>query len=450
MSPQPENKKSKAAGFQSALPRRSFLAGLGGGCVAGAFHVGLSTSGWSQGFLGDRLRVGFVGIGGRGASNFKGVSDVKEVVDVTAICDVDRRTLEGGLKSFPNARTYTDVRKMLDAGGLDAVVVSTPDHTHAYAAVASLRAGHHVYCEKPLARTVSEARAITDEARRQNRVTQIGTQIHSGDNYRRVVEWVRSGRLGKIEDVHVWVNSSYGGMDWPSQVEEPPAYLDYDSWLGPVEPVPFSTEWVPFKWRHWWRFGGGSLADFGCHYMDLPHWALGLRHPEKVELLDGPEPHPDSTPQWLIVRFTHPEAAGRPPVRVTWYHGGKRPDFLTPEQVKAYGSGVWFQGSKGSLIANYGRHELVQTQGMKKTEAPPQVIAPTIGHHREWVMAILGRARTTCPFDYSGPLSETALLGNVAFRAGSGFTWDAANLKAVDLPRADEFIQHRYRKGWSL
>jgi predicted dehydrogenase len=318
------------------------------------------------------------------------------------------------------------------------------------AAVAALRSGRHVYCEKPLARTISEARIITETARKLNRVTQIGTQIHAGSNYRRVVELVQSGAIGAVREVHVWVAATYGGMELPKETVPVPANIHYDLWLGPVEYRPYSPEYVPFKWRNWWAFGGGALADFGCHFMDLPHWALGLSHPVTVEPVEGPPVHPESTPPWLIVRYEYPARGEKPPVRLTWYHGGKQPTLLSTEQSAKWKSGVLFVGEKGQLLADYGRHALLPEKDFADFKPPAPFIKDSIGHHKEWIEACKAGGQTTCQFDYSGPLTEAALLGNVAYRVGRKLEWDWKQLKATNCAEAGQYLQHHYRKGWRI
>jgi hypothetical protein len=337
-------------------------------------------------------------------------------------------------------------------------VVATPDHTHAVASMAALKSGRHLYCEKPLTHTISECRLVTDTARKLKRVTQIGTQIHAGTNYRRVVELVQSNAIGKVRDVHVWVNATYGGKDLPKENPPVPANLHYDLWLGPVPEVAYNPQWVPFGWRNWWAFGGGALADFGCHFMDLPHWALNLKYPLTVEA-EGPAVHPHSPPPWLIARYTYPERNDLPPVKLTWYHGGKRPEKLLAqllpipkagEKPKSWVSGVLFVGEKGNLLADYGSHILLPEKDFVDFKRPEPFIKNSIGHHKEWLEACKNGGSTTCQFDYSGPLTEAALLGNVAYRTGKKLEWDPVALKATNCPEADQYIQHVYRKGWSI
>jgi predicted dehydrogenase len=215
----------------------------------------------------EKLNIGVIGTANRAGDDLREVSSE----NIVALCDIDDKFLAVAAAKYPGTKKYNDFRRLLDQKNLDAIVVGTPDHTHAVAVVAALQSGRHVYCEKPLARTISEARIIAETARKHKRVTQIGTQIHAGTNYRRVVELVQSGAIGPVREAHVWVSATYGGMDRPKETPPIPANVHYDLWLGPVEYRPYSPEYVPFKWRNWWAFGGGALADFGCHYMDLPH-----------------------------------------------------------------------------------------------------------------------------------------------------------------------------------
>ncbi|HUR47378.1 MAG TPA: Gfo/Idh/MocA family oxidoreductase [Candidatus Saccharimonadales bacterium] len=403
----------------------------------------------------DKLNIGVIGVANQGGYNLSNVSSQ----NIVALCDVDDKFLNAAAQKHPGAKTYNDFRKLLDQQGIDAVVVATPDHTHAVATMAALKSGRDVYCEKPLTHTISECRLVTETARKLKRVTQIGTQIHAGGNYRRVVELIQSGAIGKVRDVHVWVAATYGGKDWPKESSPVPENLHYDLWLGPVPEKPYSKEWVPFAWRNWWAFGGGALADFGCHFMDLPFWALDLKYPLSVEA-EGPALHPDSTPPWLIVRYTYPQRKELPAVNLTWYHGGKRPEALLADifppkaneakAPKQWPSGVLFLGEKGMVLSDYSNHMLLPEDQFAGFERPKPFIKDSIGHHKEWIEACKNRGTTTCQFDYSGPLTESALLGNVAFRVGRKLQWDPETLKAKNSGEADQYIQHVYRKGWSI
>ena len=426
-----------------SLNRRQFIkqgAAVTAACLAGARTQARNIS------PNERLNIGMIGVANRAGEDLKEVSSE----NIVALCDIDDNYLAAVKQKYPQAKTYNDFRRLLDRQDLDAVVIGTPDHTHAVAAVAALKSGRHVYCEKPLARTVSEARIIAEAARQHKRVTQIGTQIHAGTNYRRVVELVQSGAVGPVREAHVWVSAIYGGRDLPKETPPVPPNVHYDLWLGPVEFRPYSPEYLPFKWRNWWAFGGGALADFGCHYMDLPHWALELSRPLTVEPVDGPPVHSDSTPPWLVVRYQYPAQGEKPPVQLTWYHGGKQPALLSSEQAAQWKSGVLFLGEKGMLLADYGRHVLLPEQDFADFKPPIPFIKDSIGHHKEWIEACKTGGPTTCHFGYSGPLTEAALLGNVAYRVGRKLEWDWMHLKATNCPEADRYIQHHYRRGWKI
>ena len=408
----------------------------------------------------EKLDIAVIGVAGRGAANLRAVSGET----IVALCDIDAKRLAGAAKQFPKAKTYADFRKMLRETGrtVDAVVVSTPDHTHAPASAMALAMGKHCYSEKPLTHSVHEARVVTDLARKSKRATQIGTQIHARDNYRRAVELVRSGALGPVREVHVWCSARYGGMDRPKDTPPVPEHINWDLWLGPAPERPYHPCYLPGRWRGWWDFGTGAIGDFGCHYMDLPFWALRLQYPTSVEA-EGPAVHPETTPAWLTVRYGFGARGNLPPVTLTWYDSGRRPEALlkqdglvepetlsTPMNPAKWSSGVLFIGAKGMLLADYGRRMLLPEATFADFQPPPPSIPKSVGHHREWLDACKTGATTTCHFGYSGPLTETALLGAVAFRTGEKLAWDAQALKATRCPKADRYIRRPYRDGWTL
>ena len=393
----------------------------------------------------DKLNIGVVGVAGRGGGNLRGVSGE----NIVALCDVDRTRLATANKAHPKAATYVDWRKMLERKDLDAVVCSTPDHTHAVIGVNSMKAGHHLYCEKPMTHTVSEARAMAETAAKHKRVTQMGTQIHAGDNYRRVVELVQKGAVGPVDEVHVWAGATYGNIAL-SKPGVPPENLDYDLWLGPLPYRPFRKDYAPFKWRNFWVFGGGTLADFWCHYSDLAFWALDLKYPDTVHCHTG-KARPERTTLQMRVKYEYPTRGKQPPVTLHWYQGGDKPDFLTDAQKRKWGSGVMFIGKNGRLFSNYGGHVLMPEEKFRDFKKPKPFIPKSIGHHAEWIKACKEGGQTTCHFGYAGPLTESALLGIVSHRVGNKkLEWNAEKLKASNCPEADQFIHHKYRKGWSL
>jgi predicted dehydrogenase len=403
----------------------------------------------------ERLQIGVIGVGRRGRKNLDDLLGVKSA-QVVALCDVDDEFLAEAAEACPDASQHRDFRKMLESEkSLDAVLVATADHTHAPASLMALNLGKHVYCEKPLAHNVFEARRLTEAARKNNRVTQLGTQIHASENYRRVIEIIRSGAIGPVRDVHVIVNKIWGAekpkptAPWPPV----PANLDYDLWLGPAEAWPYHPEWYRGRWRQWWNFGNGTIGDMGCHYMDLPFWALDLRPPTKISA-EGRALDLAACPVWMIVRYDFPERGSQPPVKLTWYDGGKQPPELDDWGLsrKEWDNGVVFVGDKGILAANYTRWKLLPEKQFAGFQPLPPSIPRSIGHHAEWVEACLMQepALASCEFDYSGPLSEAVLLGAVAYRTGKTLEWDAKNLKATNAPEADQFIRRAYRKGWEI
>lgn len=396
----------------------------------------------------ERLRVGAVGIAGQGGHDLSQIAGAG--AEIVALCDVDtkRAQVVAQIKKYPKAAFYTDFRKMIDKGGLDAVMVATPDHTHAPATVAALNAKLHVFCEKPLTHTVAEARYVAELAKKQKVVTQMGTQIHAGDNYRRVVELIKGGAIGAVKEVHVWVSTSYGGGDRPKNKVAIPAGLDWDLWVGPAPMRPYHSAYVPFHWRKWWDFGGGALNDMACHHMDLPFWALDLRHPTRVSA-EGPKVHAETAAPWVIVTYDFPARGKLPPVKLTWYDGGKRPKLFGEGKLPKWGNGNLFVGEKGMLLADYGSRKLLPEKDFKDYKAPAQTLKSSIGHYKEWVEACKSNGPTTCNFDYSGALTESVLLGTVAYRSGKAFDWDGKKLKASDAD-ANKFIQKEYRKGWKI
>ena len=438
--------------MSSRLNRREFLGASA--AVAGAVAAGdtlAAPPAPKPKAPSDKLHVAVVGVAGRGGANLNGVAGE----NIVALCDVDANRLGKAAKRFPKAKTFADFRKMLwqTEKSIDAVVVSTPDHTHAPAAAMAMRMGKHCYCEKPLTHSVFESRTLVELAKKNKLVTQLGTQIHAGENYRRVVELVQAGAVGAVGEVHVWCSCRYGGVRRPKDAPPVPPHLDWDLWLGPAPYRPYHPCYLPGRWRNWWDFGTGGMGDFGCHYTDLPFWALKLRHPTTVES-EGPPPDAEAVPLWLIVRYEFPPRGDLPAVKLTWYHGGRQPamlkDLLAPKDRKRWGSGVLFVGAKGMLLANYNARMLLPKEKFAGFQPPKPTIPPSIGHHREWIVACKTGGQTTCNFDYSGTLSEAVLLGNAAFRAGEKLQWDAQDLKATNTDKAAPYIRREYRKGWTL
>ena len=391
----------------------------------------------------EKLHVACIGTANRGGSNIHGVRGENMV----ALCDIDDKYLARAAEQFPKAKKYNDFRKMLEQYDIDAVVVSTPDHTHAPASVAAMQLGKHVYCEKPLTHSVYEARVCAETAARMNVATQMGTQIHASDNYRRVVEVIQSGAIGPVHEVHVWVGKGWGGGERPQNTPPVPPHIHWDLWLGPAPQRPYHPKYLPENWRRWWDFGGGTLGDMACHYMDLPFWALKLRHPTSVAA-EGTPVHSETCPLGLRVHYEFPARDRMPAVKFTWSDGN-----LVPQEVaghKVRGSGVMFVGEQGQMFADYGSYKLYPESDFVDYQPPEPSIPDSIGHHQEWILACKSGSPTTCNFDYSGALTEAVLLGNVAFRVGKKLEWDAENLRANGAPEADPYIRREYRQSWTL
>jgi predicted dehydrogenase len=424
--------------------RRRFLqssslatAGLLAGCQSAPKRRPISPN--------EKLNVGIIGVAGRGAENIEGLLGE----NIVALCDVNSNNVAKASARFPSARAYTDWRRFLEQPDLDAVLVSTPDHTHAVIAAQVLESGRPLYLEKPVTHNVQEARILAKLVTQSGLPTQTGNQIHSGNNYRRVVELIQSGAIGPVHEVHHWAGSIWETKPFPTP-QPAPSHLNYELWVGPVAYQPYSTEWVPFNWRRWWHWGGGTLTDFCCHHMDLGVWALGLQLPTVIEA-EGPKPDEWCAPPWLKVRYEFPARPGmdRPTV-MHWYSGTPRPQVPGTPDLTKWGGGTLFVGSKGMLLADYSRYLLLPEEKFRDFPAPPQTIPNSIGHHAEWIEACKGRGQTHSPLTYGALLTEIGALGNVAYRTGKRIEWDAKNLRAKGVPEADRYIQYHYRPGWKL
>ena len=409
-----------------------------------------------------KLNIAVIGSGGRGAGNLAEVSSE----NIVALCDVNERNLDAAATKHPKARKYIDFRKLYDeANDIDAVVVSCAEHTHAFATLPALQMRKHVYCEKPLTHNIWEARIITEAAAKAKVATQMGTQIHAGSNYRRVVELIQSGAIGGVTEAHVWVGRAWGWqsadaakrhqdivhvLERPAGSSPVPEGLHWDLWLGPAPERPFHEVYFPGpKWYRWWDFGGGTMSDLGSHWNDLPFWALKLKAPLTVEAT-GPKPHPEIAPASMSATYEYAARGDMPAVRLTWYQGEEKPELLKGGLIPNWNSGVLFVGSKGMLLSDYGKHVLLPEEKLADFQGPPQTLPEILGHHKEWIHACKTGAPTTCSFDNSGPLTEATHLGNVAYRLGRRITWDAKQMKATSAPEADQFVRREYRKGWKL
>jgi predicted dehydrogenase len=415
----------------------------------------------------EQLNVAGIGAGGMGGGDIATVS--KLGANIVALCDVDEVRAAGSFNAFPKARRYKDFRIMLDkeAKNIDAVTVGTPDHIHAVAAMAAMRAGKHVYVQKPLTHTLHECRVLTKAAREAGVMTSMGNQGHATEGARLTNEWIQAGVIGDVREVHVW--SDRAGKLWkqgigrPSETPPVPATLDWDLWLGPIHERPYHPAYAPVSWRGWRDFGTGALGDMGCHIIDHPVWALNLGAPTTVEarttldgsVLEDDKPNFETFPIAAIIYFDFPARGQRPPVRMTWYDGGLMPPAPSelPSGQQLPDNGVLYIGSKGKMYhgSHGGMPQLLPASLLEEAKTVPRTMKRSPGHYEEWVLACKGGERPTASFDYSGPMTETVLLGVLALRApGTRLEWDSENQKVTNAPELNPFIHAEYRKGWTL
>ena len=367
----------------------------------------------------------------------------------------------------PRARRFVDFRELYDhAGEFDAVVVSTCEHTHAFATLPALQLGKHVYCEKPLTHSVWEARVIREAAARAKVATQMGTQIHAGDNYRRVVELIQTGAIGPVREVHVWVGRAWGWhaseadakqagdivfvQSRPAEAEPIPPELNWDLWLGPAPERPFNSVYFPGpKWYRWWDFGNGTMSDLGSHWVDLPFWALELKAPLAIEA-QGPPPHPEIAPASMQVTYQYGPRGASPARRVDLVSRPQQAGHLARRRHSAVGQRSLVRRRQGNAALRLRQAPAVAGRQVSRASASQAIHSQSLGHHAEWLHACKTGEPTTCNFDYAGWLTEANHLGNVAFRTGVRLEWDAANMRATNCSDAERFLRRDYRPGWKL
>jgi len=442
--------KEKITGKTLELSRREFL-GSAAAAAAVFTIVPRSVLGGPRHIPpSEKLNVACIGVGGQGGGDVRQVS--RE--NIVAFCDVDWKHAAGTFKRFPYVKKYRDFRKMLDEEGknIDAVTVSTPDNTHAVAAMMAIKMNKHVYCQKPLAHDIFEVRKLTEAARKHKVMTQMGIQIHAENTVKLVVEIIKSGMIGKVRKVDIFSGKNWGGGSRPKEGEPIPETLDWDLWLGPAPWRPYHRVYLPGNWRRWWDFGTGTLGDMGCHIIDPVFWALDLGYPVSAEAHPG-EFSNETYPQKTVVRWEFPARGDLPPATVTWYDGVNRP-FLPKELEpgrKLPGQGGLYYGEKGTILAPHmGGPRLIPESKMDDFKRPEPFLPRGVNHYQEWIRACKGGPRPLANFDYSGPLTETILLGNIAARAGRKLFWDGPNFKVTNAHEANEYLKREYREGWRL
>lgn len=438
----------------------------------------------------DQLGLAAIGAGGKGASDIRNAS-VNGRERVVALCDADSSGGNGisrSIKKFSDAKFYDNFKKMLDKEkAIDAVTISTPDHNHAAAAVYAMERGIHVYVQKPLTHNIYEARLLTEMAREKQIVSQMGNQGASNPEQLQIQKWIKEGRIGKISKIEIWTDRPVwpqGGQIPAADASAKPSGLNWDQWLGPAEETPFIPNMHPFNWRGWWNFGTGALGDMGCHLIDIPFKALDLKYPKDVECSVGtvyekmwtanyyPEGCPPSS---SVSLHFDPTEKNDIPMQMTWSDGGIKPFHpdLLPADVPIAPNGVLMIGEKGVITCDaYGEDAKLYLKNEPVIESiKTRVNEPEFGHQRQWVDACKAGFNSpehkslTSSFDYSGPLTETVLMGNIAIRSyllrtGSGrnmkyigrkkLLWDGEAMKIKNLEAANQFVGRAYRKGWEL
>ena len=453
-----KNKSRKKT--KKAASRRKFL---GGAAASGALLTQACTIVprhvlGGKGYIApsEKLNIASIGAGGKGRSDTANSARTENII---ALCDVDQRRAAQTFRRFPDVARYTDYRVMLDErDDIDAVTVSTPDHTHASATLLAIEKGIHVYCQKPLTHDIHEARLIRDAARKHGVVTQMGNQGSASTGLRRAVEIIQSGGIGRVREAHVWTNRP----TWPQAMYRPeeeqpvPAALEWDLWLGTAPERPYHEAYLPHNWRGWYDYGTGALGDMGCHTANLPFMALKLGSPTSV-VATSSAIFSETYPSWCEIKFEFPARGDMPPVTFTWHDGGKRPhdDLFLGSSISR--SGSMMIGDRGTLYSPGDRDSenddaliLLPEKEFADFEDPPQTLPRSPGHHQEWIMACKGEDITPMSnFEYAAFLTETILLGNLALRLGHKIEWDGRLLMAKNCSEAAGLIQREYRTGYS-
>jgi predicted dehydrogenase len=463
-----ENDDQKRGQDDKWISRRSFV-----GSVATAAAITLVPRHvlGGKGFKApsDTLHVAAVGSGGMGASNIQRCADAGE--KIVGLCDVDDERAAKTYASFPKVPKYKDFRKMLEKQkDIDAVIVATPDHSHALIAMAAMQLGKHVYVQKPMTRTVGEARKLTEAARRYKVATQMGNQGHSMVGVRLVSEWIWDGAIGPVREVHCFTNRPVWpgqGFGRPTETPPVPGSLDWDLWLAGSAYRPYHPSYAPHDWRAWRDFGAGALGDMGCHIMDTPFSALKLHYPVSVQASTAEMvierwkrfENKETFPVASVVHYTFPARADMPEVKLHWYDGGilpERPDDLEPDREMNFGDGggTIIVGDKGKIVCGtYGDSpRLIPESKMAAYQRPPQTLPRIKGSHEEnWIQACKGGEPATSNFDYSGPFTETVVMGNLAIGfPGKRLLWDGERMTVTNLPEANDLVLPHYRQGWHL
>ncbi|MBN1893893.1 Gfo/Idh/MocA family oxidoreductase [bacterium] len=451
----------KTSSERAVVSRRKFMAGTAAAAAAFTLVPRRVLGGPGYQAPSDTLNIACIGIGGMGQTNLRAL----ESQNIVALCDVDDVLAAPVYNKYPAAARYHDYRKMLEKQkDIDGVVIATPDHMHAVQALASMELGKHVYCQKPLTRLVSEARALRLAAAKYGVATQMGNQGHSSEDYRLVCEYIWSGAIGRVHEVIGWTDRAVWpqGIDRPADKPKLPKTLKWDLFLGVAPERPYHPVYHPFSWRGWWDFGTGALGDMGCHQLDSAFAALHLGYPSWVEASISTFVKPDkfwekvdnkeTFPQAAIVAFQFPERKGLPPVKLTWYDGGlkpPRPDAFEPNR-RMGSNGVLFIGDKGVLMVSDGGPRLVPETAMQAFPKPPKTLKRIeTSHELNWVEGCKKGENPGSHFGHAGPLTEMVLLGNLAVRFPyQKLEWDGEAMQITNHAEANDYVRPHYREGW--
>jgi predicted dehydrogenase len=443
------------------MSRRRFVGQAATGAAAFAIVPRHVLGGFAQDPPSEKLNLAFIGVGGQGRS----LLGKFENQNIVALCDVDDNQMSRAERRFPKATKYRDFRILLEKeNNVDGVVVATTDSLHAPASMMALKMGKHVYCEKPLTHTIYEARQLAIAAREAKVATQMGNSGQASEMTRRNAEYIADGALGDVREVHVWTDRPLNW--WPQGVGRPagtppvPDKLDWDLWLGPAPERPYHPDYLPFVWRGWWDFGTGALGDIGCHSLAPIFRALNLGYPTSV-VATSSEVNGETYPLASIVHYQFPARGDMPPVKLTWYDGGLKPEW--PDELvkgRLRGGGVLYIGDNGKMLDG----RLIPTTRHREYEPPAKTLPRSPGHYEEWIQACKGGPPAGSNFDFAGLVTEVVLLGNIALRLrepssrgrGRGqrqmpkLYWDGPEMKVTNVPEANEFVHREYRKGWIL
>jgi len=478
-------RKHSRQALQLRLTRREFV---GSALAAGGIVTGAPAFLRGQN-LNNKLNIAMIACGGRALDNMNGDGGRRRGADaqaeppaaptgipaenITVLCDINQTAVDAAAQRFPNAKKYTDFRKVFDSpSDFDAVMVSTAEHTHAAATYLALTHGKHVYCEKPLTHDVWEARLIRETAAKYPKLaTQTGNQGHASPVRRQIKELLMADAIGPVREVHVWAGRAWGlqnaesaqkfdqphgfynGVQITERFKEEmpvPPNIAWDLWLGPAPARPFHATYLPGpRWYRWWDFGNGTMSDLGGHDNDVVFQVLDIRQPLTIEAVSPMgKAHPELAPATMTVTYEFPARGSMPPLKLVWHQGESKPQLWHEGKIPQSDRAQLFIGDKG-MLTTAGGLKLLPEERFKDFKTPPETLPRSPGHYNEWILACKGLGPAPgSNFQYSGWVTESNHLGNVSYRTGKKLEWDYVKLCCGNAPEADQFIRRPYRKEW--